>query len=555
MQKRFIGIIFIFIICCITASTIAAPTTANQVNTITAEEISASYSSVQLPKLSDMTDIECLEFIKSKGVQIPDDYNDETLWAPFVKKTIEQVEADPDCFFVYNYTVTGDFAQAIQAVVNEYYGIPNSTIFYNEHVTPTSYSVYSLQDSSTYVSWSAAFKAYNCYAFAIGRTDKFYRPGELSGKSYDLSLGLDTLVQYIEFDLKAINNPCVDISTARPVIGSLNDNQTAICFRIGSEDFHFMRMESDGWYHKPGNTTPLKYNSLPMSSTIWTNECVYYGRVYKPTTEYDSVIYFITYAPSHNLRYSYSSSAYHTISCTECDYITAGSCTYTYTGNDDQTHTATCTVCGHKATSNCSWEYRNLGNGTHSATCTICSNEITSACDLQYTNLSNSHHKVECSQCSYEVTRELCTLTYTPNSDRTHTVKCTLCTNSYENGCGFTSEYVDPDQHRLNCSRCGKTVLDDCTPENTYCGDETNGDIHAKICPICDHVTEGTSETCTFAYKSNGENTHVYACTQCRYVKSGPVACMFKSDNKCRFCGALKNSAILNAQEEAFSEN
>lgn len=38
------------------------------------------------PKLSEMSEEGCIEFIKSRGVEIPDDFNNEHLGA-FVKKT------------------------------------------------------------------------------------------------------------------------------------------------------------------------------------------------------------------------------------------------------------------------------------------------------------------------------------------------------------------------------------------------------------------------------------------------------------------------------------
>ena len=72
--------------------------------------------------LSDMTATECLEFVESRGVQIPDVYESEAVVASFVKDIIAQTEEDPNFHFCYNYTVSHAIAQEIQIVVIEYYG-------------------------------------------------------------------------------------------------------------------------------------------------------------------------------------------------------------------------------------------------------------------------------------------------------------------------------------------------------------------------------------------------------------------------------------------------
>lgn len=505
--------------------------------------------------LSSLSEEECIAFIKRHGVAIPNDY-DDTTWAPFVKQIIETVENDPEYEFSFNYSVTLNFANAIKDAVLAFHNMSDTnTESISNSKSTASISEYVLQDSIAVTTWVEAFNSFNCYVFSIGIPEPVYvNPGYFSKNSFSMALSVDNMAEVAVADLQALGHQRVH--KINPIdIGNLCTNESIICLRRGVYDYHFMRYTNDGWYHKPGKSAILKYKYTPTVVRIWTNERVVGDTAIEGEIIYNSDIVYISY-DGHDWEYTSNGSGMQTAYCRLCSNSATTDCNYRYTYLGNNLHSAECVDCGYAIPSiSCSISRTSNGDGTHTDTCTTCGHTTTSACDLKYTNLSNSHHKVECSQCSYEVTRELCTHTYTPNSDRTHTVKCTLCTNSYENGCGFTSEYVDPDQHRLNCSRCGKTVLDDCTPENTYCGDETNGDIHAKICPICDHVTEGTSETCTFAYKSNGENTHVYACTQCRYVKSGPVACMFKSDNKCRFCGALKNSAILNAQEEAFSEN
>lgn len=71
-------------------------------------------------RLSDMSELECLEFIKRQGVDVPSVYPDETTWAPFAKQIIQQVEIEPYCRFVISYTISLRFAEEIRSVVNDY---------------------------------------------------------------------------------------------------------------------------------------------------------------------------------------------------------------------------------------------------------------------------------------------------------------------------------------------------------------------------------------------------------------------------------------------------
>jgi hypothetical protein len=71
---------------------------------------------------------------------------------------------------------------------------------------------------------------------------------------------------------------------------------------------------------------------------------------------------------------------------------------------------------------------------------------------------------------------------------------------------------------------------------------------------VCGQEQVGTAETCTYVYKSNGNNTHSRVCKDCGHLNSGPAVCMFKSDDKCRFCGGVKDSAVINSLKAEFSE-
>lgn len=272
--------------------------------------------------LSEMTELECLQFIKDYGVEIPDDFEDEIQWAPFIKKTITLVEDDPYYDFVYNYHVTLEFAQSIQAVVNDYYDISPIEVGSNTMLATSDSlaSYYTLQDSEVYGTWSEAMRYYNCYAYALNKADAFYAPGSFSGNTYNLSIGLDTLVTYIEEDLRALNYVCLETTIYRPTSEILDNGRNAICFRIGSEDYHFMKLGEEGWYHKPGNSMTLKYKYIPATARIWTNERVLNTIAREGNTTYTSAIYFFIYSRSHSFSYTYIGSGCHKSVCNDCGY-------------------------------------------------------------------------------------------------------------------------------------------------------------------------------------------------------------------------------------------
>lgn len=196
------------------------------------------------------------------------------------------------------------------------------------------------------------------------------------------------------------------------------------------------------------------------------------------------------------------------------------------------------------------WNYESTGTNQHTRTCTICGYEVTESCDLQYTNITNTRHSVSCTECGYYVNSQLCALTYTSRGNKTHTASCSQCNNTYTGNCSITYSYLSANQHRGSCNKCNYTHTASCYYMTTYCGNSTLGDVHRTQCQTCGHISGSATTACSLIYKSNGNNTHSYQCTQCGYVKSGPTACLFKSDNTCKFCGAMKNSAVINDLEQ-----
>ncbi len=258
-------------------------------------------------KLSEMTDEECVAFVKDYNIEIPDDY-EELGWAAFIRDTIAAVESDPDCDFVYSYRVMTKFANAIKAAVNDYYGVASRTTI-DASARSTGYTLrYSVQYAGLY---DDNYTDYNCYAYALGRNDFAWNPGEFSKEyKYNASDSVETVAQATKKDLLALGYSCVGIKTACPQYSTLASGQTAIALRK-SGDFHYMRLSADGWLHKPGESVPLRYlyeaNELPF----WCNENIKATGVNPPTYYYDSEVYFLIYSNSHNYIYTTTGNQYH----------------------------------------------------------------------------------------------------------------------------------------------------------------------------------------------------------------------------------------------------
>ena len=73
-------------------------------------------------KLSQLSEDECLRFIASRGIEIPNNLDTKNIGS-FVKELITQSEKYPQSPSGFSYTVTVEFAEAIRKAVNEYYGV------------------------------------------------------------------------------------------------------------------------------------------------------------------------------------------------------------------------------------------------------------------------------------------------------------------------------------------------------------------------------------------------------------------------------------------------
>jgi hypothetical protein len=82
-------------------------------------------------KLSELSEDECLAFIASHGIAIPDALNTNSVGS-LAKEIIIFSEKYPQSPAGYSYTVTMDFAENIRKAVNEYYGIDGGNYLIQE---------------------------------------------------------------------------------------------------------------------------------------------------------------------------------------------------------------------------------------------------------------------------------------------------------------------------------------------------------------------------------------------------------------------------------------
>lgn len=163
---------------------------------------------------------------------------------------------------------------------------------------------YQLQYNTWDGEWTDDYLYYNCYAFALGRTDNFYNQGMLSGYNrnvivdhkerygeYEVAIlkNVSKLQEYVYEDLQHLGYNCIKVTRHGyniPLSGVnliclrnghgkvLMDYDPTITKDFDNVDFHFMKYQGGEWYHKPGNTAILKYNGMPQPSEPWVGEYV-----------------------------------------------------------------------------------------------------------------------------------------------------------------------------------------------------------------------------------------------------------------------------------------
>ena len=281
--------------------------------------IGASAPTTSRTFLSSLSDEDCIEFVKSNGLSIPNELLDYQSLGAFIKNVITEVENDPDYHFVINYPVTYQFANQIKALINEHYGI-TGTYTYSTYATTAPYT---LQYSTTVGSWLDEYMGYNCYGYAVGQTrpyDGFYLPyypgcfNPSTSSDFSLDMTIEEMAALTESDLEYFGNNCIVTSTNYSDVIGLYNTHSIICLRkcstVGKEDFHYMKYTGGYWNHKPGNTHVLKFNYLPHTRD-WSNECSFQGTAHEGDRYYTGTIHFFAYKVDHDITRTYTGEHSH----------------------------------------------------------------------------------------------------------------------------------------------------------------------------------------------------------------------------------------------------
>lgn len=386
-------------------------------------------SATEQKKLSELSEKECIDYLLEKNVDFPDDYEDIYVWGPFVKRIIAAVEEYPDVEFGINYTVTAAFAEEIRNVVKSYYA--ESVMINATRSTTSTVTKSALEHSTTYCTWNSMYAKYNCYVFALGKVDVAKRdPGYYSGNAFSLALGPRRIAELVKDDLEALGYERIVIGTSCDSLNNPCINEEIICLRHCLEDYHFMKLDGNSWYHKPSTTLPLKYKYAPTPIRYWNNERVIGTTIYKETIVYDSEIYFISYN-----GHGWSS----------------------YTNNQTGTHTRRCSVCNDIETTPCNTEFVSSGATGHYEHCDVCGYSSTTAShNLEYTYTSSNKHKGTCRQCGYTTTE-----------------------NCNSSGYQYYGQVDGVHKHRTACNKCNHvtgTTLISCLFKGT-----------STVCSHCKH--------------------------------------------------------------------
>ncbi|MFA6627996.1 MAG: leucine-rich repeat domain-containing protein, partial [Bacilli bacterium] len=218
----------------------------------------------------------------------------------------------------YNYYLTQDIIDGIQDLIDIHQGTTQESAqrqlctvnrATNPNTLDNNLVWYNDQWSSTGGDWNSSYLNYNCYSFAIGKTNERYRyPGQHSGVSrvsnYMSLYSISQMATFVKNDLDALGGyGDVYVSSSEP--NNIQFWQTLICIRKGYSDYHFMKYDKTtlAWHQKPGGTAPLKYLHHPEDMT-WVSEYSSYGVCYSAEdqlalgydlTLYDSAVYYITY--------------------------------------------------------------------------------------------------------------------------------------------------------------------------------------------------------------------------------------------------------------------
>lgn len=253
-----------------------------------------TYASEENKKLSQMTEDECVEFVKSQGAEIPEEYINYKELGSTIKEMIIYVESNPGAEHIYNYTATDELFTNVREVVLDYYNIKSDSFLTTSNMA----SVITLQYSKPLGSWNFHYETYNCYAYAISQVeDHLINPGYKAGAGYDESvistISVERFADLVQSDLRLLGYTNISYGSTRP---SYQSGYRVIALRKCSRDYHFMaEMSSNVWTHKPGSSVILQYNYSSPALGKWTNEGVTRYGIQSGSIEYTSDIMYIRY--------------------------------------------------------------------------------------------------------------------------------------------------------------------------------------------------------------------------------------------------------------------
>ena len=247
--------------------------------------------------------------------------------ADYVLSVVESVCGNQDYYEAYGYEGNQLFFDRVASATREHFNLSDEIVALRRDANKAG-----LVDSDATGQWNTSYAAYNCYAYAIGKTDDFYRPGfrRCRSANYSYLLGegkVDTIAALAVNDLTDMGYKCVYYTSTKPNETVLNSASRVICVRITSraaqhKDFHFMKYDknSSKWLHKPGSSAILRYKYSP-DSKVWTNEGLFYNGYLAGTVDYKSEIYYIVIYGNHGAtKYTYTvPSMNHSTVCKRCD--------------------------------------------------------------------------------------------------------------------------------------------------------------------------------------------------------------------------------------------
>ena len=121
---------------------------------------------------------------------------------------------------------------------------------------------------------------YNCGGYALGTFNWFCPYGSYAEDTlYGKRSKETTLKNFTKYILLTFEERIRIISK----VEEKTNDEYVIAFRIGYEDFHFMKRGDNGiWYHKPGSNTIRRIKKTEVFSEVWYTPNGY--------TRYDSEI-------------------------------------------------------------------------------------------------------------------------------------------------------------------------------------------------------------------------------------------------------------------------